>query len=171
MVEGRHSDTVPLKASINLWSPRRRFTFVCSQLNKFDITRGCYGRLKPATVGYETMNKPPNTPSKAPSRRKSVIAALFLFIIRGYQRFISPLLPASCRYAPTCSDYAVQAIRKHGGLKGGWLATTRILRCHPWGGCGFDAVPETLEKRWWLGRRNVQPNQGSNDLHEHESHN
>ena len=116
------------------------------------------------------MNTPPKNPAASPPPRKSIIAALFLFIIRGYQRFISPFLPASCRYTPTCSDYAAQAIRKHGGLKGSWLATTRILRCRPWGGCGCDTVPETLEKRWWLGRRNARQNRGQNDLPEHESH-
>ena len=62
--------------------------------------------------------------------------------IRGYKLFISPLLPPACRYLPTCSDYAAEAIEKHGALRGVWLAARRLLRCHPWGGSGYDPVPE-----------------------------
>ena len=61
--------------------------------------------------------------------------------IRFYQRFISPLTPPACRYTPTCSQYAVEAIRRHGPLRGMWLAIKRISRCHPWGGSGYDPVP------------------------------
>jgi len=61
--------------------------------------------------------------------------------IRFYQLCISPLLPASCRFVPTCSAYAVEAIMKHGVVRGSWLAIRRILRCHPWGGSGYDPVP------------------------------
>lgn len=61
--------------------------------------------------------------------------------VRGYQLWISPLLPASCRYYPTCSAYAVEALERHGALKGGWLAIRRILRCHPFHAGGFDPVP------------------------------
>jgi putative membrane protein insertion efficiency factor len=70
------------------------------------------------------------------------------FFIRGYQRFISPVLhfvggPGSgCRFTPTCSEYFLQAVEKHGVLPGAWLGTRRILRCHPWGGQGHDPVPE-----------------------------
>ncbi len=66
---------------------------------------------------------------------------LFLFIIKAYKTLLSPVLPPSCRYLPTCSDYGVQAIQKHGPFKGGWLALKRISRCHPWGGHGYDPVP------------------------------
>jgi putative membrane protein insertion efficiency factor len=66
--------------------------------------------------------------------------ALVLFI-RGYQLWISPLLPASCRYYPTCSSYAIEAIEKHGALSGSWLAVRRIARCHPFRPGGFDPVP------------------------------
>jgi putative membrane protein insertion efficiency factor len=66
---------------------------------------------------------------------------VFIFIIRIYQRLISPLFGASCRYTPTCSQYAVEAIRKYGPFKGGWLAFKRIMSCHPWGGHGYDPVP------------------------------
>ncbi len=61
--------------------------------------------------------------------------------IRGYQRFVSPLLPPSCRFTPSCSHYAVEALAKHGAVKGGWLAARRIARCHPWGPTGYDPVP------------------------------
>lgn len=66
---------------------------------------------------------------------------LLILPIRFYQGAISPLFPASCRYQPTCSQYAVEAIRKHGPIKGLLLAVKRIARCHPWGGSGYDPVP------------------------------
>ena len=66
---------------------------------------------------------------------------LLILPIRFYQRCISPLLPAACRYTPTCSQYAVEAIQRHGPIRGLWLAIRRILRCHPWGGSGYDPVP------------------------------
>lgn len=66
---------------------------------------------------------------------------LLILPIRFYQRFISPMLPPACRFTPTCSQYAVEAIQKHGALKGLYLAIRRILRCHPWGGSGYDPVP------------------------------
>jgi putative membrane protein insertion efficiency factor len=62
-------------------------------------------------------------------------------LIRGYQKLISPFLPASCRFSPTCSNYALQAVDKYGVLKGGWLALRRISRCHPWHPGGHDPVP------------------------------
>lgn len=64
-----------------------------------------------------------------------------VWLIRGYRRFVSPLLPPSCRYTPTCSAYAVDAIVMHGAVRGSWLALRRLLRCHPWGGSGYDPVP------------------------------
>ena len=70
-----------------------------------------------------------------------VIAGLLVLPIRFYQRFVSPLTPPSCRFTPTCSQYAVEALRKHGPFKGMYLAVRRILRCHPWGGHGYDPVP------------------------------
>jgi uncharacterized protein len=62
-------------------------------------------------------------------------------LIRAYQLLLSPLLPPSCRYAPSCSHYAAEAIAEHGPLSGSWLALKRLLRCHPWGGSGYDPVP------------------------------
>lgn len=58
-----------------------------------------------------------------------------------YKYGISPLTPPSCRYTPTCSEYALQAVKKYGPVKGGWLSVKRISRCHPWGGHGYDPVP------------------------------
>ena len=66
---------------------------------------------------------------------------LFLLLIRFYQVAISPLLGPSCRFTPTCSEYAREAIAKYGAVKGLWLAVKRLLRCHPWGGSGYDPVP------------------------------
>ena len=69
------------------------------------------------------------------------LVALLLLPTYFYQRCISPLTPPSCRFTPTCSEYAVQAIRKYGPFKGLYLAVRRLLRCHPWGGSGYDPVP------------------------------
>lgn len=66
---------------------------------------------------------------------------LVLGLIRLYQRALSPLLPPSCRFVPSCSDYAVQAVQAHGVVRGLWLATGRLLRCAPWHHGGFDPVP------------------------------
>ena len=75
------------------------------------------------------------------SKISGFISALLILPIRFYQKFISPLLPPSCRFTPTCSAYAVQALKKHGPIKGLALAIWRILRCNPWGGSGYDPVP------------------------------
>ena len=64
-----------------------------------------------------------------------------LVMLRFYKREISPMLPPCCRYTPTCSEYAMQAVEKYGAVKGGWLAATRILRCHPFHEGGYDPVP------------------------------
>lgn len=70
-----------------------------------------------------------------------MITRLLILPIRFYQRYISPMLPPACRFTPTCSQYAVEALQKYGPLKGSYLAVKRILRCHPWGGSGYDPVP------------------------------
>ena len=70
-----------------------------------------------------------------------MIRRLLIAPIRLYQLAISPMLPRSCRFNPTCSSYAIEAIGRHGALRGGWLAARRIGRCHPWGGTGYDPVP------------------------------
>lgn len=71
--------------------------------------------------------------------------AMVLALLRGYRWLLSPLLPASCRYTPTCSDYAMEAVERYGALRGGMKAAVRVLRCHPLARGGFDPVP--LEKR------------------------
>ena len=72
---------------------------------------------------------------------KNFFSLIFTIPIKIYQILISPLLGPSCRFTPTCSQYTIEAIQKYGPLKGGWLGFKRILRCHPWGGCGHDPVP------------------------------
>lgn len=62
--------------------------------------------------------------------------------IRFYRLVISPMIASNCRFTPTCSTYAMEALSKHGAIKGTWLATRRIARCHPWGGSGIDNVPD-----------------------------
>ena len=74
-----------------------------------------------------------------------MLRRVLILIIRGYKRFVSPFLPPACRYLPTCSVYAIEAIERHGTAKGLWLGTKRICRCHPWGGSGYDPVPEKSE--------------------------
>jgi putative membrane protein insertion efficiency factor len=66
---------------------------------------------------------------------------LLILLIRIYQYTLSPYIGGSCRYTPTCSVYSVEAIKKHGAIKGGWLATKRVASCNPWGGSGYDPVP------------------------------
>jgi len=72
---------------------------------------------------------------------KSIAGYFFIILIRLYQYLISPLFSASCRYTPTCSQYGIEAIKKYGAFKGGWLTLKRIASCNPWGGHGHDPVP------------------------------
>ncbi|NQV80888.1 MAG: membrane protein insertion efficiency factor YidD [Alphaproteobacteria bacterium] len=73
---------------------------------------------------------------------RAVPRLVLLAIVHAYQLFVSPILGANCRYDPTCSAYANEAIRRFGAAQGSWLAIKRISRCHPWGGFGHDPVPE-----------------------------
>ena len=101
---------------------------------------GCRGR---SIQTFSTKRNIPNEMSKP------VICFLFripkyllIGMVKFYQHSLSPLKPAStCRYTPTCSQYALEALQKYGAIKGGWLALKRIFRCHPWGGHGYDPVP------------------------------
>lgn len=72
-----------------------------------------------------------------------MLGRILIGIVRGYRLLVSPWTPPSCRYTPTCSAYAIEAIERHGAVKGAWLAARRIGRCHPWGGHGYDPVPPT----------------------------
>ena len=72
---------------------------------------------------------------------KNIVAYIFLALIKLYQILLSPILGASCRFTPTCSQYGVEAIKIYGPFKGGWLTLKRIGRCHPWGQHGHDPVP------------------------------
>ena len=76
-------------------------------------------------------------------KQRVILAWPFILLVRFYRYAISPLLGANCRYQPTCSVYAEEALRRHGVLRGGWLALKRISRCNPWGGSGYDPVPES----------------------------
>ena len=72
---------------------------------------------------------------------RRILTYPLILLVRFYQLGISPLKPPSCRFTPTCSQYAIEALRKHGPIKGLALAIWRILRCNPWGGSGYDPVP------------------------------
>ncbi len=72
---------------------------------------------------------------------KALPARAVAALIQAYRYGLSPLLPPRCRYAPTCSEYALAAVREHGAVRGSWIALKRIARCHPWGGAGYDPVP------------------------------
>lgn len=75
-----------------------------------------------------------------------ILRKIFILPIRIYQYVISPFFPASCRHIPTCSNYSIEAIQKHGIIKGSWLGIKRISKCHPWGTSGYDPVPEKIKK-------------------------
>ena len=70
----------------------------------------------------------------------------FIFVIKSYQWFVSPILKTNCRYLPTCSEYAVLSLKEHGIIKGIYLAFKRIFSCHPYGGEGYDPVPKKIRK-------------------------
>lgn len=76
-----------------------------------------------------------------------LLSKFLIGLVRFYQNFISPLIPASCRYTPTCSSYFIEAVKLHGAFKGGWLGLKRIISCNPWGGCGYDPVPPVKSER------------------------
>ena len=97
-------------------------------------------------IALETGNDPANSRDadhqrlESPARRTGFVSRPILALLRFYKKRISPGLPPSCRFQPTCSEYAYEAIEKYGTIKGGRLAIWRILRCNPWGGSGWDPV-------------------------------
>ena len=103
-------------------------TFVCGASGIVaQVSTPASTAMKKACNGLNTMER--------------VIARAMEMPVHFYRYAISPLLPPSCRYTPTCSQYAIEALRLHGPLRGSWLAIRRILSCHPWGGSGYDPVP------------------------------
>jgi uncharacterized protein len=82
-----------------------------------------------------------DTTTKKYSGIKTVLSFPFILLIRFYQYVISPAIGPKCRYTPTCSQYGIEALKKHGPIKGLWLTMKRISKCHPWGGSGYDPVP------------------------------
>jgi len=75
-----------------------------------------------------------------------MLRSVLIGLIRAYQVVISPRIPPSCRFHPSCSNYAIEAVARHGAWKGTGLATKRLLRCHPWGASGFDPVPPSGDR-------------------------
>jgi hypothetical protein len=86
-------------------------------------------------------------------KRPGVVALALIGLLRGYQLTLSALIGRRCRYLPTCSDYAMEAIARHGAGRGLLLGAGRLCRCHPWGGDGIDPVPEDLPRGWRAWRR------------------
>jgi len=84
---------------------------------------------------------PPNVGVTALRRLDRLIGGLLRLPVRFYRRFLSPRLPPLCRYEPSCSAYAMVALERHGALRGGWLTLSRLARCQPFGGRGYDPVP------------------------------
>ena len=112
----------------------------CAQLRRSD-------RNHPASLGqYVLRQKGKILPWCSNRRLNSLVKSILIFFVRFYQKLISPLFPAACRYHPTCSQYMVEAVQIHGLGKGFWLGLRRISRCHPWGGFGLDPVPPKEEK-------------------------
>ena len=72
---------------------------------------------------------------------KKILIFPLIFLVKIYQSIISPLFPPTCRYKPTCSEYAIQSLKKHGLIKGLYLSIKRVVNCHPWGGSGYDPIP------------------------------
>ena len=84
---------------------------------------------------------------------KKVLKYLLLGLVYLYRYIISPITPASCRHVPTCSQYMVEAVKKHGGIRGLKLSMNRLSRCHPWGTHGYDPVPQIVVRQYKRGPR------------------
>jgi putative membrane protein insertion efficiency factor len=97
--------------------------------------------------------------------RVSPLAGVLVAPIRFYQRFITPYTPATCRYYPTCSSYAVTALRQHGAIRGSWLTLRRLGRCHPWSEGGIDYVPSPRERRTISGSSVSVSDHGADSQH------
>ena len=104
------------------------------------LSEACAEASTEACATANAADNSKNAPQSCSLARRVATAPLVL-LVRFYQICISPLKPSCCRFTPTCSQYALEALRKYGVFKGTWLAIKRILRCHPWGGSGYDPVP------------------------------
>ena len=104
------------------------------------LSEACAEASPEACATANAADNSKNAPQGCSLARRVATAPLVL-LVRFYQICISPLKPSCCRFTPTCSQYALEALRKYGVFKGTWLAIKRILRCHPWGGSGYDPVP------------------------------
>jgi putative membrane protein insertion efficiency factor len=115
------------------------------------------------SVELATAARPVEDDREAPTPVRRFRAATVLIApIRFYQRYISPMRPPTCRYYPTCSQYAVEALQLHGAIRGSWLATRRLLRCHPFHAGGADPVPEPKTRRERAGRMQSSVSSPSN---------
>jgi len=94
---------------------------------------------------------------------RQLVTLLLIIPVKLYQWIISPWLPRSCRYTPTCSEYAIESLRVHGPLRGLFLGTKRILSCHPWGGHGYDPVPPKGAPLFKFKRNKTEGNE--NEIH------
>ena len=130
-------------ASIRICSCRRfpPISFCCFLCNlparRTYLCCKCFNRLKKS----EQRSRPVWGLIKIRKGASEGIGWLLRLLVRFYQVCISPFFPPSCRFTPTCSEYALQALRKYGPFKGLWLTVKRLSRCHPWGGSGYDPVP------------------------------
>ncbi|TVQ61020.1 MAG: membrane protein insertion efficiency factor YidD [Phycisphaerales bacterium] len=100
------------------------------------------GRLRGHFRGHAVSAPIDNT-----AKRRARLAAPLIALVRGYQMALSPIFGGRCRFHPSCSRYAIDALREHGPLRGSWLTVRRLLRCHPLGGSGFDPVPDPSPPR------------------------
>ncbi len=125
-------------------SPPERILWSCP---KKDPTSNALDWIRPfgnCSPCWEDLKK--KVAATARPHKPSTMRTLFLACIRLYQLVLSPLTPPHCRFQPTCSEYAREAVERFGPLRGGLLAAKRLAKCHPFGGRGFDPVPETLHK-------------------------
>jgi putative membrane protein insertion efficiency factor len=95
------------------------------------------------------------------TNRPTPMARVLLLLVTGYRRFLSPLIGPTCRFAPSCSTYALKALQTHGALRGGWLTLRRLSRCHPFHPGGYDPVPPPSHRRAEHGAHTAPPSAGS----------
>lgn len=140
---GRDYAMVPI---YEVYRPQSLFPFwsYCGGISQINFTCSLMISRQSSSSPCRSCKRTPS-PGKMPHNRRPWWHRLLLFLALGiihfYRYAISPLTPSSCRFTPTCSQYALEALRKYGFFRGSWLAIKRIGRCHPWGGAGYDPVP------------------------------